>query len=84
MTLNELIAIADQHYDDGLIGLYFSDPQGKHGDGLAAFIAIELRETFNPNTSTEDQLITAAGVIESATGQLEKLSEGLRDAAEGI
>ena len=77
MTLDELIRRVNEAYPDDLIEQYHRDPKGEHGDGLARFIAAEVRETFEPDSSDEYQLATAAQHLESAMNELAGVVEAL-------
>src|SRR5512137_2491609 len=46
LILDELIAIADEGYSDGLVLAYHEEPDGEHGDTLAKFVAVDLADTF--------------------------------------
>lgn len=74
MNLKRLIEIADAAYDSGdgenLVSRYHNSPHDDSGDSLARFIAIELSETFDSNSSDEEQLNTAASQIQRAIDQL--------------
>jgi hypothetical protein len=70
MKLEQLIKIVDTAYPDGLVQQYYKDIDGKHGDGLAKFIVIELMETFDTKARTIDQLQKAEEVMRTATGEL--------------
>ena len=77
MTLNDIIKIADEAYGpDGCVLAYHQDPEGEHGDTLAEFIAIELRENFYESVSDDEpvsdaeQMDEAARVMVSALRQL--------------
>ena len=66
MTLLEIIRIADTAYDDNLVLDYHKHPRGNHGDGLAKFIAEELRETYCAGSTDEEQIAEACRVMETA------------------
>lgn len=74
MTLKEIIKIADEAYGDGLIQNYFDNPGGQFGDGLARFIAVELRETYDDTATDDEQLNEAAHTMESAMLQLREVT----------
>jgi hypothetical protein len=80
MKLAELIAIASGAYDDDLVAQYYEDRNGKHGDGLARFIAEEIEETFESDAPTEQQLTEAIRVITSARDQLDAVVAALEAA----
>lgn len=68
MKLKELIAIADSAYPDGLVGLAaHGEPIG---DGLAEFVARELRDTFDESITDSEQLGEAARVLGAAIREL--------------
>ena len=72
-TMRKIIDVAEKTYPDGLIGLYFTDPDGDHGDLLARFIVKELSETFDPTNSTGGQWHEAARVMRVAQKELDRL-----------
>jgi hypothetical protein len=74
-TLDEIIALADKMYSDGMIGLYHKHPKENHGDSLAKFIEIELRETFNPDASRFEQLENARRIISLASDDLQAIAD---------
>jgi hypothetical protein len=80
MTLDQLIEIADQAYnDDGthLIKKYHQDPEGKHGDTLARFIVIELTETYDIDATETVQRETASDAMTAAENQLHYVSRAI-------
>jgi hypothetical protein len=81
MTLAELIQIADDAYDDGLVQEYFEDRDGQHGDTLAKFIAMELEDTFDPDLPTEKQIAEAIRLMTSAIRQLQDVVSAFEEAA---
>ena len=64
------MAVVDKAYGDSIVRAYDLDPAGNHGDGLARFIAGEIRETFDPELNDKDQIIKAIRVMETARRQL--------------
>ena len=78
MTLEDIIGIADEAYPDGLVGQYFREPEGKHGDTLAKFMAVELRETYDGNVPDADQLDTASRAMETAARELQNVADVLK------
>lgn len=70
MTLKTLIQIASTGYPGGLIKQYHEEPETEHGDHLAAFIANELKETFDPEADDIDQLSEAMDKMEKAIGEI--------------
>ena len=69
MTLDEILNIADGAYPDGLIRA--SADEIDVGDGLAAFIARELRSVYDEDDDAEDQLSYAMSAMGTARGQLD-------------
>ena len=68
MELKQLIAIADSAYPDGLVGLAaHGEPVG---DGLAEFIARELRDTFDESITDSEQFGEAMRVLGIAIRKL--------------
>lgn len=80
LSLNELIAIADAGYDDGLVQAYFDDRDGQHGDTLAKFIALELADTFSEDQPKKDQIAAAIHVMTTAISQLVSVVNALEAA----
>jgi len=78
MKLDKIIDIADKVYPDGMVGLYFQEEKD-HGDTLAQFIAIELKETYDKNAKTEDQLTEAVRVMDTAIRELTSVRDALDD-----
>ena len=84
MQLNELITIASAAYSDGLIAVEYWDfkrerpkRNAKGGDTLALFIALEIKDTYDPETSEELQLETAARALSKAQDELRVVCEAL-------
>jgi len=73
MTLPELIHKASEVYDNRAIQDYFEDDEGEHGDTLALFIARELRDTFDPKATDEEQCAEALRVMKVAQLDLDKV-----------
>ena len=82
MKLSEIIAIADRTYPDGLVQMYFEDPEGQHGDTLAEFIVRELQDVYDAEASDEDQLSEAARVMRRARDELESVGAALEGKTE--
>lgn len=80
ITLNDIIDIADAAYPDGLVRLYHDDPHGQHGDTLAKFIAIELRETYYDAATDKRKLDDAYDAIEKAVRELQRVLSAFMDA----
>lgn len=82
MTLNRLIKTASQGYPDGLVEKIHkksvllsgkainADDGSSPRDGLASFIASEIKETFDADASNKEQLDTAIGVVDRAIEEL--------------
>ena len=74
MTLLELITIASKGYPDDLI---LSAHLGEDvGDSLATFLANEIKETFEGETS-EEQLANASMAVSRAMNELRQVEEAL-------
>lgn len=76
MKLSQLIKIASDAYPDDLIGRYHKAPKRDFGDTLAQFLARELKDTFDPDASDEEQLREG---VRALTSSIRELS-GVRDA----
>jgi hypothetical protein len=83
MKLKQIIEIADQAYsDDGAVERAFEAETGSIdellvGDSLAVFIAREIKETYDPDTTRENQLDEAYRVMSVAHEQLENVLNAL-------
>ena len=77
MELEELIKIASAGYPDGLVMLYFKEPDTHHGDGLAKFVMAELSDTYEDEGTDEEQLAAAVHYIETAQKQLHEVITAL-------
>lgn len=77
MELEKIIKAADEAYPDGLVKAYHDEPEGKFGDTLAKFIAIELAETNDPERDEEAQFRDAINVMESAHHQIKEVINAL-------
>jgi hypothetical protein len=83
MTLNKLVHRAASVYQDAHILAYWDEmhecainnPGG--GDGLAAFIAWELYETFDPDADDATQITTAMGALQRAADCLSEVARSL-------
>ena len=84
MTLNELIGMASAAYPEGWLATEYWDfkreqprrnPQG--GDTLALFIALEIKDTYDPDATEEQQLETALQALATARGDLEAVRAAL-------
>ena len=75
MTLKQIIDIADEMYPDGLVGDCFRDPDTDHGDGLAKFIAVELKDTYDESATDTEQLVAASKAMRTALRELQAVSD---------
>lgn len=81
MKLDKIIAIADKAYGDGLVG--FAHRTGEHpGDTLATFIAVELRETYDPKATGAEQLAEAVRTMRTALDELREVVTALETVQE--
>lgn len=85
MTLGKLIAIASKAFDE----LAGQDYEGKGamlaavesgdahcgGDGLAAFLALELKDTYDETETDEEQILTAFQTMLSVRDQVLEVTE---------
>jgi hypothetical protein len=75
MTLEELIKIADSGYADNAI---IQAHEGKGvGDTLAEFIAIEIKETFDPDADNDTQINEAMRVMQTAAREIKAVISSL-------
>lgn len=85
MTLNQVIKAANRHYPDGLLDACWDYANerprtaSKAGDTLALFIVRELRDVYNPEASTEEQIKEAHRAMECAAEELHEVARGLRE-----
>lgn len=79
MTLGKLIGIVSDAYGDNLVKSYFEDPEGPYGDGLAKFVAHEIKETYDPAATDEKQIMEAMRCMRSAREQLEDVIKALAE-----
>jgi len=75
MKLVELLNKANEGYVDGFLAEYYNPETGeekpKDGeDGLAQFIVVELRETFDEKETDNHQRCEAIRALENAVEQL--------------
>lgn len=83
MNLDRLIGIISDVYPDGLVQLYHEDPEGRHGDTLAKFIAIEVSETFDEDLPSAEQLDEAYRVLARARDDLDEVLSAIQEARNG-
>lgn len=74
MELLKIIEIADMAYPDGLIMQAYKANGKSVGDGLAEFIVLELKDTYDQDASNMDQLEEAARVMRNAQRELENVA----------
>ena len=87
MTLNQLICRAASVYPDAAVLEYFDleheelveDAEG--GDTLALFIAQELADTYDPDSSDGEQVASAVRTIQRAADELGAVAHALSDLA---
>lgn len=73
MTLKEIINVADRVYPDGLVGDCHREPEEDHGDTLAKFIAVELKETYDEKATDIEQLVEALRAMKTAARELQSV-----------
>jgi hypothetical protein len=92
MRLTELIKAASDRYPDGMVMQFFRlnyTPTGRRkfrrsrgpktvGDTLAAFIVLELVETFEPDGSSREQIDNAVQKLAVARNEIGLAMYGLR------
>lgn len=81
MRLSEIIAIADRAYPDGdgVVQAYSENPEVQRGDTLAEFIALELKDVYDADGSSEDQLAEAVRAMLRARDQLDDVVAALEN-----
>jgi hypothetical protein len=84
MKLGQLIAASNSKYPDGFLSQYFDVTREKFltrgcGDGLARFIVVEIRDTFDGAASDAAQVDEAIRVLEQGQTDLESALRGLRE-----
>lgn len=73
MRLDILMAVASEAYPDGLVWQYYKEPRKNHGDTLAKFIMLELKETYDPKASDYHQLCAACQAMGNALSEIEEV-----------
>lgn len=77
ITLDDVIAVANEAYGDDLVLDYHQGEE--RGDTLAKFIAIELRDTFDPEDHVANNLYhAAADYMQNAVWDLADVVSALR------
>jgi hypothetical protein len=84
MKLGQLVAAANSKYPDQFLSQYFDVAGEKFltrgcGDGLARFIVVEIRDTFDRAANDAAQLDEAIRVLEQGQTDLESALRGLRE-----
>ena len=78
MTADQIIAQIDQSYGEGWqLGQYAAEPDGNHGDPLAGFIVLEIRESWEEGKTDSEQLAAAHRVIRTAINDLHGVADRL-------
>ena len=84
MKVGQLIAGANRRYPDQFLSQYFDVALEKFltrgcGDGLARFIVVEIRDTFDRAATGAAQVDEAIRVLEQGQTDLESALRGLRE-----
>ena len=84
MKLGQLVAAANSKYPDQFLSQYFDVAREKFltrgcGDGLARFIVVEIRDTFDGAATDAAQVDEAIRVLEQGQTDLESALRGLRE-----
>ena len=81
MQLHEVMEIIHPAYPDEETRLCWNAkrkrPSNGSGDGLATFIVREIADTYDENTSDQDQIEEAIRVLQRARYELQALVEAL-------
>jgi hypothetical protein len=82
--LADLLNAANRHYSDGYIAEYFDattvEPKASSsGDTLVEFIVREVGDTFEAESSREDQVGSAVRALECAKEELQSAINGLKE-----
>jgi hypothetical protein len=84
MELVDLLAIANDGYEDEYLSEYYDEKTGAlkdgQGDTLARFIVVELRETYDDEAEREDQLEEAVKTLQKAQEDLQGCIDALKAA----
>ena len=84
VTKDDFMLAADKGYGpDGLVYRYYEDPEGHHGDGLAAFVAAEVATSFDESGELEEKLQWALSRLEKAVDELRGVMHVLNAKYEG-
>lgn len=76
LTLVELLDLVNKGYPDNFMSEYYNPKTGKlnrkgSGDLLAKFIVIELIETFDPDSSFDEQIEVARQVLDNTAREID-------------
>lgn len=82
--LERIIRAANAGYGDDLVLQAHQRPNEKVGDTLAEFIAIELKETFDEECSSWEQVTEALRSMKVARDELERVVEEIEKLAEEV
>ncbi|MBS1722503.1 MAG: hypothetical protein JSS66_05790 [Armatimonadetes bacterium] len=80
----EFMDIADFAYPDGMCRQYHDEPDAKHGDTLCEFIAVEVRETNDPECTLSEQFSEAARVMRAAERDCANVANAFERLADAI
>ena len=82
LTLAGLLNMANEGYSDGYLSEYFDtetgEPRDGEGDTLAKFIVLELKDTFDPDATREEQIEEARRVLNNAIRDIEQVIQALQ------
>jgi PHD/YefM family antitoxin component YafN of YafNO toxin-antitoxin module len=79
MTFDKLIGAIPEYFLDGAIQRLHGGEK-RVGDSIAEFIYYELKETFDPKLSDEEQVDEALRYLRRGVGELEYAQEALMEA----
>lgn len=81
LTLVELLNLANEGYSDGFLSEYYDTKTGEcrdgEGDTLAKFIVLELKDTFDPDATREEQMEEANRALNNAIDDLERVIQAV-------
>lgn len=75
--LNTLLKAANEGYENGELDLHIDLGRGNRGDGLADFIAAEIREVIPGQHDFESARQVSINAMETAVRQLQEIIEKL-------
>ena len=79
MTDNDIFAIADEHYPDGLIR-HYAHNKNPGGDSLAQYVVNDLRGICDGYPTDEEQLDAAIMRMEIAAREILAVADGFHEA----